>query len=340
MGNLDSELEAFKRQIDLRQLAVSLGYERDRRESWRGSTVLRRGADKIVVKRNGNGHYVFFSVRDDDDHGTLIDFLQRRQNLSLGAVRQILRPWIGSPGASPQFSRLEPTSPNRMRVEGAYRRMVDAQRYPYLEHERAVPAALLLSPRFAGRMRIDSRGNTVFPHFDAAGLCGYEIKNRGFTGFAADGAKGLWWSHTRRVDRRLILAESAIDALSYAALFPDAQDQTRYASLAGKPSLRQTGLVQATIARLPPGAEIVAAFDADRAGRTLVNAIREAVASVAAQTARSDLIFKVHLPTQEGEDWNMVLQKGGLALPPRSDNKGPAAPGLARLPVGKVKQVV
>jgi hypothetical protein len=38
--------------------AASLGYEIDRRESWRGSTVLRRGADKIVVKRNGNGHYV------------------------------------------------------------------------------------------------------------------------------------------------------------------------------------------------------------------------------------------------------------------------------------------
>jgi hypothetical protein len=316
--NLDSELDAFKRQIDLRQFAVSLGYERDQRESWRGSTVLRRGADKIVVKRNGNGHYVFFSVRDDDDNGTLIDFLQRRRNLSLGAVRQILRPWIGRKTVSPQFPKLEPSSPNRMRVESAYRRMADARRYPYLEHERGVPAVVLLSPRFAGRMRIDSLGNTVFPHFDAAGLCGYEIKNRGFTGFAAGGEKGLWLSHTRRDDRRLILAESAIDALSYAALFPDAQDRTRYASLGGKPSLRQTGLVQATVARLPEAAEIVAAFDADPAGRTLVDGIRQAVASVAGTTGRRDLLFKAHLPTQEREDWNIVLQNGGLALPPRS----------------------
>src|SRR5947207_1758165 len=222
MRNQDSELDAFKREIDLREFAVSLGYEIDRHESWRGSTVLRRGADKIVVKRNGNGHYVFFSVRDDDDHGTLIDFLQRRQNLSLGAVRQILRPWIGRPAASPQFPVLESTSPNRMLVECAYRRMANAQRFPYLEHERGVSAAVLLSPRFAGRMRIDSRGNTVFPHFDAAGLCGYEIKNCGFTGFAAGGQKGLWFSHTQPDDRRLVLAESAIDALSYAARCPDA----------------------------------------------------------------------------------------------------------------------
>src|SRR5881296_1662916 len=202
--NQNAELESFKGEIDLRQFAVSLGYEIDRRESWRGSTVLRRGADKIVVKRNDHGHYVFFSVRDEGDNGTVIDFVQRRRNLSLGAVRQILRSWIGRPANSPQFPKLEPASPDRMRVEGAYRRMANAQRFPYLEHERCVPAAVLLSPRFAGRMRIDSLGNTVFPHFDAAGLCGYEIKNRGFTGFAAGGQKGLWFSHTQLADRCLI----------------------------------------------------------------------------------------------------------------------------------------
>lgn len=310
--NSDIELDLFKREVDLRQFAVSLGYEIDRRESWRGSTVLRRGADKIVVKRNGNGHYVFFSVREDDDHGTIIDFVQWRQNLSLGAVRQILRPWIGRPATPPQFPALEPSSPDRMRVECAYRRMADAQRYPYLEHERCVPAAVLLSPRFVGRMRIDSRGNTVFPHFDAAGLCGYEIKNRGFTGFAAGGQKGLWFSHTRRHDRRLILAESAIDALSHAALFPDAEDQTRYASLGGKPSRRQTGLLQATIARLPAKAEIVAAFDADPAGHKLLSEVREVLARVAHRMERSDLTLTSHLPAQEGADWNIVLQNRQL----------------------------
>src|SRR5271165_2217829 len=129
--NQESELEVFKTKIDLRQFAVSLGYEVDRRESWRGSTVLRRGPDKIVVKRNFNGHYVYFSVRDDSDNGTLIDFLQRRQNLSLGAVRQILRPWVGCPANPPLFAKLEPTRPDRMNVESEYRRMAKALRHPY-----------------------------------------------------------------------------------------------------------------------------------------------------------------------------------------------------------------
>jgi hypothetical protein len=276
--------------------------------------VLRRGPDKIVVKRNRNGHYVFFSVRDDSDNGTLIDFLQRRQNLSLGAVRQILRPWIGRSATPPQFPELEPTSSDRMRVESQYRRMDNAQRYPYLEQERCLPAVVLSSPRFAGRVRIDRRGNTVFPHFDAAGLCGYEIKNRGFTGFASGGEKGLWFSHTCPHDQRLILAESAIDALSHAALFPDTEDQTRYASLGGKPNSKQPGLLQATIAMLPEGSEILAAFDADEAGRVLVEVVRRAVANVASRTGRVDLIFQTHLPAQEGDDWNQVLQRTRLGL--------------------------
>ena len=319
LTNQDTELDAFKREIDMRQLAVSLGYEMDRRESWRGSTVLRSGGDKIVVKRNGNGHYVFFSVRDDRDHGTVIDFLQRREHLSLGAVRQTLRPWLGRSAIPSQFSKLEPTTPDRMRVESEYRCMADALRHPYLEHQRRLPASLLSSSRFAGRVRIDRRGNAVFPHFDITGLCGYEIKNQGFTGFASGGKKGLWFSHTGPSDKRLVVAESAIDALSHAVLFPDAEDRTRYASLGGKPNAQQPGLVQATIARLREGAEIVAAFDADEAGRTLVRVVRLAVASVASRTGRN-LIFLVHLPAQEGDDWNQVLQRAA-APEHRQDTK-------------------
>jgi hypothetical protein len=308
--NEDAELEAFKRDIDVRQFAASLGYEIDNRDSWRGSTVLRRGVDKIVVKRNRNDHYVFFSVRDDTDNGTIIDFLQRRQKLSLGAVRKALRPWIGKPSfALPLFPKLEPTSKDRMRVESEYRRMAPSLRHPYLEHERCLPAAVLSSWRFAGRVRMDARGNVVFPHFDHEGLCGYEIKNRGFTGFAAGGTKGLWFSHTGRDDRHLVLAESAIDALSYAALFPDAADRTRYASLGGKPNVQQPGLVKATIAKLPEGSEIVAAFDADEAGCKLVDVIRLVMATVATETGRTDLVFKVHLPAEDGGDWNQILQE-------------------------------
>jgi len=141
-----------------------------------------------------------------------------------------------------------------MQVEAEYQRMRDAIPHAYLERGRRLPLALLSSERFAGRIRTDARGNAVFPHFDALGLCGYELKNWHFTGFAKGGEKGRWTSNTQPDDNRLVFAESAIDALSYAAMHPD--QHTRYASIGGAPNPKQPALIAAAIARIPPGSEI------------------------------------------------------------------------------------
>jgi hypothetical protein len=67
---LDPELEAFKNGIDLRAYAASHGYALDSRESWRGCAVMRHSVgDKIIIKRDSDGHYVYFSVRDDRPTG-------------------------------------------------------------------------------------------------------------------------------------------------------------------------------------------------------------------------------------------------------------------------------
>jgi len=296
------ELERFKR-IDLRAYAASQGYQLDKRESWRGSSVMRdaRG-DKIVIKRGSDGHYVYFSVRRDDDNGSIIDWVQNRQNLSLGAVRKELRPWIGQPPVPiPTFPELRATTKDRLRVEAEYRKMQGARRHPYLENERALPASLLGLERFAGRVQIDARGNAVFPHFDAQGLCGYEIKNRGFTGFSSGGTKGLWLSQALPDDNRLVLAESGIDALSHAVLFPD--DHARYASIGGKPNPVQPELIRAAVARMPAKSEIVAAMDADADGAQLAGVVRQAVAL----TGRGDLRFIMQEPFGF-KDWNDQLR--------------------------------
>ena len=65
---------------------------------------------------------------------------------------------------------------------------------------------------------MDTKGNAIFPHYDEEGTCGYEIKNKGFTGFSAGGDKGLWVSRCFAGDESLVIAESAIDALSFHAL--------------------------------------------------------------------------------------------------------------------------
>jgi hypothetical protein len=167
--------------------------------------------------------------------------------------------------------------------------------------------------RFIGRVRMDDRGNAIFPHFDQDGLCGYEIKNAGFTGFASDGSKGLWLSNERPEDNRFVTCEAAIDALSHAVLFPD--DRARYASIGGKPNPQQPELIRSAIARMPAGGEIVAAMDADAEGRKLAEIVRRAVEL----SGRGDLRFAIHEPSI-GKDWNDVLRtKRYPFLPYRPD---------------------
>ena len=299
----DPELDGFKRNVDLREYAAGFGYALDKHDSWRGSAVMRDGRDdKIVIKRDHDGHFVYFSVRDDRDNGSIVDFLMRRRQLNLGQIRKELRAWTGG-GAAAVWAPMERTPKDRLQVERRYRAMQDAPRHPYLEEARGLSPALLSSPRFAGRIRIDGHRNAVFPHFDAAGLCGYELKNKDFTGFAAGGQKGLWASYAMPDDRRLVIAESAIDALSHAALFPDAQ--SRYASIGGKPNPMQPSLLLAVVKRLAPGSEVVAAMDNDADGVKLAAMVGEVVR----EAGRADLSFRVHSPSLPCKDWNDVLRK-------------------------------
>jgi hypothetical protein len=306
----DSELESFKTNIDLRAYAAGQGYLLNGKESWRGSAVMRHPVsnDKVMIKRDLDSHYIYFSVRDDRDNGSIIDFVQFRQGLSIGAVRKELRPWIGKPPVPvPVFPTLHKTTADRVKVERAYAQMQEVVNgHPYLERERALPASLLALDRFAGRIRLDPCDvaiypYAIFPHVDAKGLCGYEIKNVGFTGFASGGSKALWLSHELPDDHRLVLCEAAIDALSHAVLFPD--NHARYASIGGKPNPEQPELIRAAAARMPADSEVVSAMDNDADGAALGDVVRKAVAL----TGRLDLKFTVQQPIG-AKDWNDVLR--------------------------------
>ena len=313
----DPELEAFKTEIDLRAYAAEVeGYVLDARESWRGSSVMRHpNGDKLIIKRDADGHYVYFSVRDESDNGSIIDFVQRRRpgTRSLGRVRQALRPWLGGGRARtaaslPLFAPLTPTTKDRLAVEREFRLMSWVERHAWLEGTRCIPYAVLTADRFAGRICTDRRGNAVFPHFDQEGLCGYEIRNAGYTGFAKGGEKGLWLSRTHDGDDCLVLCESALDALSHAALFPSGT--TRYASIGGQMNRKQPVLLAALLQRLPDSATVVAATDNDADGWQYAETFSQLVHAA----SRDDLVFHVQRPDAL-KDWNDVLQSHTVPSP-------------------------
>ncbi len=147
------------------------------------------------------------------------------------------------------------------------------------------------------------RGNVLFAHRDDAGeLTGFELKNRGFTRFAPGGTKSAWQSGVQADDRFAVVTESAIDALSYHQLHRERGDRSRYLSTAGAPGRTQLTILGRVFSNLPPGVTVVAAADADEAGRKLASRIEELV------RAHAQLGFERHEPV-DGKDWNELVQK-------------------------------
>jgi hypothetical protein len=166
---------------------------------------------------------------------------------------------------------------------------------------RGIRPETLQSTRFAPCWKRDRRGNVLFPHRDEQGLCGFEMKNLRFTGFATGGRKALWHSAKREGDSVVVVCESAIDAFSYQQLHR--LGGARYVSIAGTMSRSQLELLGRTLARLAPSMTVVAAVDADLAGRAFAVQLEQIAAAHALSFAR-------HSPEPAvGKDWNEVLQR-------------------------------
>ena len=317
MATRRDELEEFKRRINLTQYAATLGYQLDRKASSRNSAVMKHPAgDKIIVAKGEDGHWIYFSVHNDADSGSIIDFIQRREAGSLGDVRKKLRPWSGGsmPADIPRTSAevfaadLDHIRKDLVAVRIQYERMhpIDSH-HAFLESERKIPWHILTDPLFIDRIRVDHRQNAIFPHYNRDGLCGYEIKNKGFTGFASGAVKGLWFSQMGKEDRRLVITETAIDALSYAAL--KYQPNSRYVSTAGELNPDQPILLKQAMEKLPGGSEIVLALDNDAGG----DQIGSKIEAIFAMVKRNDLTLKYDRPAMFDTDWNDVLRAPSIA---------------------------
>lgn len=184
-ARLAFELDQFKREINLSEFSASYGYALDKRESSRNSAVMRNSdGDKIIVaRREATRAWIYFSVRDESDNGTIIDFLQNRGGGNLGNIRKMLRGWLGTSKPIIQeglfVPDLLPVSSDRSAVLKVWERARTCSSLPYLTGRGIGPEVCALQ-RFAGCLRVGYKKNALFPHYDQEGLCGYEIKNKNF----------------------------------------------------------------------------------------------------------------------------------------------------------------
>ena len=316
------ELEVFKSAIDLRSFAAhAFGYTLDQRSSTANSALMvGPSGDKVVIARGRDGHHIYFSVSDHTDHGSIVDFCQQRGVGDLGAVRKALRPYLGHGmdrvPASIRFNELlQPIERDiaSVRAQWAAMEFLEGGRHRYLNEERGLTPELLANPRFARSIKVDpEHGNAAFAHLDHDGLVGFELKNRAFTGFAKGGRKGAFVSTIDADDEALVLAESAIDLLSYAQMF--GIGRRRYMSLAGQVSPEQVELVRRALQKTPKGAHLILAFDNDEAGQEL----QRRFTALANEERGTELSVVFHPPPaiRECKDWNDALRERLEVSPP------------------------
>jgi len=213
----------------------------------------------------------------------------------------VLRGWLCRPNplAPTPYDMVVPSQRDRAAAAAAYHAAQRVSNMRYL-NERGLRPQTLSDPQFADTWRRDPQyGNVLFVHRDREGISGFEKKNRGFTGFAAGGEKTFWYSDPRSRVTRLVVAESAIDALSYYQLQP--QRETRYMSFAGEFSPRQLALLKQAAAKLPARSEVVVAVDQDAAGDRFFDRIRAGLTAAQVHVRRDS-------PPVRGQDWNDVLK--------------------------------
>ena len=309
---MDLELDRFKR-MNLVEYAASRAYRLVGREpthggGWRGSTssslLLRHPTTnyKIVVRLDRDGHWTYFSVRDDRDNGTIIDFMRRRGAHTLAEVRQKLRTWSGCRPV-PSLERIPgPIARelhDRIALGGEFARARAAFNSHYL-NSRGISPDTLSCERFTGTWRLDRRSDLLFPHRDGRGpdgICGFERKNARFAGFSAGGTKTIWSSNAKDDDTKLVFTEAVIDAFSYHQIHQD--PRARYASTGGSFGERQARHIVRAVAQMTIGGTVITATDNDDAGERLAERIGALAGEVTVVRHRSPV----------GKDWNDYLQR-------------------------------
>lgn len=78
---MDQELNELKAGVNLVEYAASVGYWVYKAKSCRRSTVMRHDNGDKIVFSSGSKCWIYFSARDDQDNGTIVDFIQKRGGL-------------------------------------------------------------------------------------------------------------------------------------------------------------------------------------------------------------------------------------------------------------------
>ena len=297
---IDRELDCLKSQ-NFTAIASHLGYQRIPGETGASHTLKNETGDKVVAKFNGD-HWIYFSVHDRADNGSVLDFVQRRKGWNLGNVRKWLRDVTGQTRTPDKIENVRSCPVASTSPVDAYRKTAAvwaaATWNPAPDYllSRGLSAAVLADPMFTDCWRVDGHGNVIFPHHDQGGMCGYERRGPDCKAFGKDVKRGVWRSANlwQPLTTEIVICEAPIDCLSHYQL---TGGSLAYIATGGSLGSRQLELLRLLFRRVlrSENVWITCATDNDPAG----DAMYEQIAAIAP--------MKVYRQAAIEKDWNADL---------------------------------
>jgi hypothetical protein len=302
----DAELDLFRQRVNCAAVLERMvgGWKLDARESTRRALKYRRGAGEIIIiNHDGRGWW----DATGGAKGDVFDLVQHLDpSLNFGAVRKVLREFVGVAPSPPKAERPrghKPDKPDRSPGERWAERprlRRDDAAWTYLVEERAIPGQVLAAAARQDCVRPGSHTSAWFAHRRDGVVTHVEIRSRTYKGSLRGGSKTLFrFGQEEAAFTRTAVLEAPIDALSLAAIERVRAD-TLYVATGGGMGPGTVEALRTTLTHLRDvGGALVSAADANIAGDRFAN-LHQSLATEAA------VAFE-RLRPPEGQDWNDVL---------------------------------
>jgi hypothetical protein len=290
----DKELDELRARVDCRTVLEHAGWAFDQAESTNNAAKFRNGANIVIVTHEGRGWFDPLN----DARGDVIALAQHVWGGTIGHARKALRPIAGiTPTLTPAFRQKAPPEPlDAPRAWAkAHKMAIGSQGWHYLTEKRHLPSETIARAIGTDLLREGIYGTVWFLHRRSdGGACGWEMRGPKYKGFAKGGDKALFWIGEAESALRIVVTESAIDALSLATL-EGWTVGTVYLSTGGGFGPLTADTLRALI---PQRARLVAATDRGRGGELLADRLHELA-------TEADVGFGRLRP--DAKDWNVQL---------------------------------
>lgn len=277
----------FREEISIMDMAMSVGYKYDRRKGKKWPVFVNGNKEKImIVNPKSSSNQGYRNLHDDTDKGTLIDFVSNRLgndfpvDASLSEamnVNKVLYNFTKEVFPENQIYWPNEKPAKQFTKEGLTSSLIDSR---YLI-SRFIRKDVFEAKEFAGTiLNINNKGfnNMAFPFFNIdETIIGIEQKNYAFDYFVEGSqlTNSIWHSNIPSVLEKVVIAESAIDALSYCQLKPS--NNTIYISIGGSLSYDQIKVIKALKDKstISENFHFVSAVDNDKAGIMYNNKLKD-----------------------------------------------------------------